>query len=190
MLNFLKDNSYTIFKMLVNQIGMTIFGIVLSMATSQNDTLHLIASIFSILFYMVLLYTMTWDIGYEEKNRIDHQRLKYRPLKGFYMSLVANIPNLIFGILFVVGRLSIRVFDTEGIPLSPAWAVNMMGVAKTLISFLEGMYNGLLVVAFGNAAYAHLLIVLPALVTCTLAYIAGVKGFHLLPVNPNKQNRE
>lgn len=190
MLNFLKENSYTIFKMLVNQIGMTIFGIVLSMATAQNDTLHLVSSIFSILFYMVLLYTMTWDIGYEEKIRIDHKRLKYNPLKGFYMSLVANLPNIVLGTLFLVGSLSITTYSSEGLPLSPAWAINLIGVSKAVISFFEGMYNGLLVVAFGNAAWAHLLIVLPALVTCTLAYIAGVKGFRLLPVNPDKQNRE
>ena len=125
MMNFLKENSYLIFKMLVNQIGMTMFGLVLSMATHENNTLLLITSIFAVLFYMVLLYTMTWDAGYAEKIRIENNRLKFVPLKGLYMSLVANIPNIVLGILAVIGYYG-SVLE-KGIPVSPEWAVNLRG---------------------------------------------------------------
>ena len=50
MINFLKGYSYDIFKMFVNQLGMTMFGLVLSMATSRNDPLFIISSVFSIIF--------------------------------------------------------------------------------------------------------------------------------------------
>lgn len=185
MLNFFKENSYTIFKMFVNQIGMTIFGLALSMPTSQNDTLLLLSSVFSMLFYLVLLYTMTWDIGYEEKIRIEGKRLRFIPLKGLYMSLFANLPNLLLGLLMLVGFFAGGT--AEG---GPVWAINLVGVCKAIVVFLEGMYNGIVTVLFGNAPWACLLIVLPALVTCTLAYLAGVKGFRIFPSNPKKQNRE
>ena len=92
---FVKENSYLMFKMFVNQLGMTIFAIILTFATNQNDTLFLIVSIFSILFYMVLLYFMTWDIGYGEKIRIDAKRLDYKPMKGLILSFCANIINIV-----------------------------------------------------------------------------------------------
>ena len=50
MLHFIKDNRSVIEKMIVNQIGMIFFGLMLSMATNQNNSLFLAASIFSELF--------------------------------------------------------------------------------------------------------------------------------------------
>lgn len=190
MLNFLKENSYTIFKMFVNQVGMTIFGLTLSMATAQNNTLLLLSSIFSMLFYLVLLYTMTWDIGYEEKIRIEGKRLKFIPLKGVYMSLFANIPNFILAVLILVGYYGGGITNVGGKLLGPTWALNMVGTCKAIIVFIEGMYNGIVSIVFHNAPWANLLITLPAIITCGLAYVAGVKGFRIFPANPKKQNRE
>ena len=59
MLGFIKENSYSVFKMIINQIAMAIFGLALTFATSNFDVIFLIVSIFAALFYMVLLYTMT-----------------------------------------------------------------------------------------------------------------------------------
>ena len=174
---FFKDNSYSIFKMFINQVGMTIFGIALSFATSENDTLFLISSIFSVCFYMVLLYTMTWDIGYEEKVRIDAKRLKFNRFKGLYMSLVANIPNFIIAILIIVGKY-----------VNGAAGVFIIGSGAAAL--LEGMYMGIVNVVFNFAPWSYLLIVLPAPIVCTVAYIVGVKGFRILPPPKNEHNRE
>ena len=179
MLNFLKENSYTIFKMIVNQIGMTIFGLVLFMATSQNDTLLLISSIFSVAFYLVLLYTMTWDIGNSEKIRIDGKRLRYVPLKGLYMSLAANFFNFIFAVLAVIGRIGATSLNEIGGPTSPEWAVDVYGIGTILAKFLEAMYDGIISLFFLNAPWFLFVIILPALITCTIAYIMGVKGYHI-----------
>ena len=178
MINFLKDNSYLIFKMLVNQIGMTMFGLVLSFATHENNTLLLITSVFAILFYMVLLYTMTWEAGYAEKIRIDAKRLKYVPLKGLYMSIVANIPNILLAVLAIIGYYGGTLGET-GTPISPEWAVNLYGTCKIIALFIQGMYSGIVGLYFPATPWILLLIVLPALLTCTVAYIAGVKGRRL-----------
>lgn len=188
MMNFLKENSYLIFKMLVNQIGMTMFGLMLSMATHENNTLLLITSIFAVLFYMVLLYTMTWDAGYAEKIRIENNRLRFVPLKGLYMSLVANIPNIILGVLAVIGYYG-SVLE-NGVPASPEWAVNLYGTAKIIALFIQGMYSGIVGLYFPATPWILLLIVVPALVTCTVAYIAGVKGKRITRFGGPVESRE
>ena len=173
---FFKDNSYSIFKMFINQIGMTIFGIALSFATPGN-TLFLLSSIFAACFYMVLLYTMTWDIGYEEKIRIEAKRLTYNKFKGLYMSLFANIPNFIIAILVFVGRY---------IPgASGAFAIGSGAAA-----LLEGMYIGIINVVFKFNPFGYLIVIVPSLIACTLGYIAGVRGFRILPPPKNEFNRE
>lgn len=181
MLNFLKENSYLIFKMFVNQLGMTMFGLVLSMATSQNSTLFLLTSIFAVLFYLVLLYTMTWDIGYAEKIRIEGKRLKYKPLKGFFISLCANIGNIILGILITASYYSATTFITNPVtgslyPAGPDLSVNIYGVSLSIANLFEGMYSGIISTYFLNFPWIYILITFPAMITCMLAYIMGVKG--------------
>ena len=82
MLHFIKDNRSVIVKMIVNQIGMIFFGLMLSMATNQNNSLFLAASIFSVLFYMFLEYTVGWDLGAHDKIKLDGGRIEYQPYKG------------------------------------------------------------------------------------------------------------
>ena len=99
MIKFIKDNSYLIFKMMVNQLGMMMFGLVLSMATYNDDKLHLATSIFAVGFYMVLLYDV---LGVRaEGDQVDHGRLPYMPLKGLYMSLCANVINILLAIILL-----------------------------------------------------------------------------------------
>ena len=180
MINFLKGYSYDIFKMFVNQLGMTMFGLVLSMATSRNDPLFIISSVFSIIFYMVLLYTMTWDIGYAEKIRIEGKRRKYHPEKGFVLSLCANAINLLLGIIITVSYYSATAYSVIGgtvkNPTAPVSVVNIYGVARSVATLLQGMYGGIINCLFVNQPWIFIVIVLPAVLTCGSAYIMGVKG--------------
>lgn len=187
---FIKENSYWMFKMFVNQIGMTIFAIVLTFATNQNDTLFLIVSVFSICFYMVLLYFMTWDIGFEEKIRIDGKRQKFVKLKGLYMSLFANIPNFFLATLIIVGYYCSSGFNSAGYPASPEWAVNLYGIGRLIAGLIEAMYTGIINIVFGASPWAYLIITVPSLITCTIAYIMGVKGKRFFPAPKNEHSRD
>lgn len=194
MVNFLRDNSYHIFKMFVNQLGMTMFGLALSMATAQNDTFFFASSIFAVIFYLVLLYTMTWDIGYGEKIRIDAKRLDYKPLKGLVISFCANIVNIVLGILITVGYYGASAYSVSeaGIrfPSAPDSMVNVFGTAKTIATILEGMYAGIINRFFLNSPWIYIVIAIPAMLTCTVAYIMGVKGKRLTRFGGPTESKE
>lgn len=199
MFRFIKDNSYTVFKMFVNQIGMTFLGLVLTMATANYDKWFLASSIFASVFYMVLLYTMTWEAGYEHSRKIDAGRMDLRPLGGLEMSLFANIINIVLAILVIIGFYCATSYnfysgqlDENGAailvsdmaqavgksPASPVWAVNLFGTSKTLAVFLNAMYGGIINRFFNYSPWAYIIIVIPSLLVCTLAYYLGAKGVH------------
>ena len=100
MKSFFRQYSYSIIKMFVNQFAISIFGIVLAMATlaANNTVLTWIVSIFSIVFYLFLIYTMTWEIGAKDRISVDVGKMVYKPFIGFWMALVANIPNLLIAL--------------------------------------------------------------------------------------------
>lgn len=168
--------------MAVNQLGMTMFGLMLSMATNGNDTLFLLSSIFSVVFYLVLLYTMTWDVGYGEKTRIDAKRLRYDRFKGLWMSLAANVINILLGVIATVGYYAASaytVLESGAVaPVSPEWAENLYGIGKTVATLLQGMYSGIISLYFKSSPWIFIVIVVPSLAVCAAAYVMGVKGKH------------
>lgn len=188
MLNYFKENGYTIFKMMVNQIGMTMFGLMLSMATYKNQQLLLLTSIFSIGFYMVLLYTMSWDCGLREKIRVDGNRMKYQPLKGLGMSLCANIVNIILAICVIASYYSITDFATG----QPQSAYTVYYITKMIALFIQGMYNGIISLYSPYNPLVFLAIIVPAIVSCTLGYYFGVNDRRLLGFisNSGKKNNK
>ena len=68
-MTFFKDNSYNIVKMYLYQFGMTFFGMITSLASHNNAGLFLTVSIYASVFYLGLLYVMTWDLGAKERIR-------------------------------------------------------------------------------------------------------------------------
>jgi hypothetical protein len=102
MLEIIKKNSSFIFKMIVNQIALTVFGLVLSVATYQNKPLHVFTGIFAIGFYLVLLYTMSWEAGIADKVRVDAKRIPYQPYKFAIISLAANSLNTLLALVATI----------------------------------------------------------------------------------------
>ena len=98
-MKFLKENGYDILRLYINQIGITIFSLILyfSVSSMEDKTLGLkiAISVFAILFYFALLYTAAWDWGAKDKIRIDAGREKKRVYKGALMSFFANLINFI-----------------------------------------------------------------------------------------------
>lgn len=176
MIKFIKDNSYLIFKMMVNQLGMTMFGLVLSMATLNDNRLLFATSVFSVLFYAVLLYMMCWEYGAKEKVRVDHGRLRFMPLKGFYMSLCANVVNIILAITLFIGYFNITDMTTA----QPEWAFNLYSVSRLIAMFIQAMYAGMISLYSPYNPIAFILILFPAFFASAAGYYLGVKDIRLL----------
>ncbi len=131
--NFFKDNSYNIIKLFLNQIGITVFGTMLALATSNNSSLLLASSIFSTAFLLVLDYNVCWEIGAKDKIRIDGGRFKPMPAKGAVLSVLANIPNLLLSVLMGIGVL-----------IGTAAAETVSVVCNAIARLLNGMYLGII----------------------------------------------
>jgi len=146
-MKFLKENSYDIVKLYINQIGITIFALVLYTAGDMfgDDALKLkikiILSVFSSLFYLALIYTATWDFGAKDRIKIDSSKLAHFEAKGFVMSLVANVPNLIFALVCVILAASLSDPGANG-----AFAffnfLLRFGMAM-FIGIIQGIFNSL-----------------------------------------------
>lgn len=190
MKKFFHQYSYSIIKMFVNQFAISLFGIVLAMATTAADStaLTIAFSIFSISFYLFLLYTMTWEIGAKDRISVDYKKQPYRPHTGLILGLIANIPNLLLAVLYSIAAPFMATYR---------WAGNMNAVLNLLSAILEGMYRGLLSVIYLpsgmpilNAWWSYFVIVIPALITTWLAYFAGFKNFRMLAAYFNKREQE
>lgn len=176
MKNFFSQYGYNTIKMFVNQFAVSLLGAVLSMATSTtgNDTLTLVVSVCAILFYLFLIYNMTWEIGATDKISVDVGKKTYKPLTGLFMSLLANIPNFIIAIVFTIGMLFAQ---TNG---------NTAAMAKLAAVVCEGMYFGtLMTIEIGGTPlhgfwWMYFVITIPAIVAATTAYFLGHRNFRFI----------
>ena len=171
MKQFFVNHSYNMVKMFLNQFATAIFGfaLVLAVGKAESDTLRNITSVCAILFYMFLLYTMTWEIGYRDKTSVDLGKKERKPLTGALISLCANIPNFIFAIFITLASfLEVPAISSIG------------GVCSFLALTLEGMYTGLLANHVAGAAlnsywFVYFLLPIPAILVSGLAYNLGLR---------------
>lgn len=170
MKDFFKNRSYDMVKMFLNQFAISLFGLVLAMATSERPKLRNFSSGFSILFYLFLLYVMTWELGFKDKISVDLGKKPRRPLTGLMISLCANIPNFFFATAITLGAMLPDV----------AFFSKLGGLSVGAALFSEGMFAGLLTNHFlGNPLNSYwwvwFLITIPAMATCALAYYLGLR---------------
>ena len=185
--SFFNKYSYSMIMMVVNQFVISIFGAGLAMATmsTENDTLTAVVSVFAILFYLFLLYNMTWEIGAKDRISVDSGKKPYRPHTGLVMALFANIPNFILAIVYTVAY---PFMSTQG------WAGTTAAVCNTISLFIQGMYRGVLSVTIlfesklSTYWWTYFIIMIPAVVTCWLAYYVGHKNFKFTSLIGNKTN--
>ena len=175
---FFSKYSYSIIKMFVNQFAISIFGAVLSMATDASGKrgLTIFVSCFAILFYLFLIYTMTWEVGAKDRIHVDMGKMKKHPHTGLVMSIIANIPNFIIAIMFTIA---------SPFMATVTWAGNMAAIAATITVFIQGMFLGCITsfsigdVLLNKFWWTYFLIIVPALVTSWVAYYMGYKEFRL-----------
>lgn len=193
MKNFFSKYSYSVVKMFVNQFAISIFGAGLwaAMAGLGNKALLVGISIFAILFYLFLIYNMTWEIGAKDKISVDVGKKVYRPLTGLWMSLLANVPNFLLAILYTVCRVFSPKLDSIG------------AIPRVGLLLFEGMYYGLVTEIYKivevteahpeGRMYIHefcqtyFIVIIPAIITASVAYYLGHKNFKFIAGLFNKK---
>ena len=151
--NFFKNYSYDITKLFINQIGITIFSLVLYTAVgsikdeSLSAKITTVMSVFAVIFFYSLLYTAAWDFGARDKIRIDGGKLEGSVFTGLKMSLIANIPN--FALAFL-STLFIGLYIVTGVD----GFYTAFGIFNLLLRFLCAMFIGVLQAVFSFLATA------------------------------------
>ena len=178
MKNLFRNHSYDMVKMFLNQFATAIFGFSLAIAAekAQNTTLRNVTSVGAILFYLFLLYTMVWEMGFRDRAAVMRGTKQRQLYKGALISLCANIPNFLLALPILLGNL----FQNE-------FFGGIGGFCKSAAILLEGMYTGLLAnrvnsVLLNNYWFVYFLIPLPAILICCIAYIFGLKDIKLTPL--------
>jgi hypothetical protein len=191
-MKFFKENSYDIVRLLINQLGITIFSLVLYTAAGfiEDEALNLkvriILSVFATVFYFALLYTVCWDYGAKDKIRIDGGKYSATKFKGLIMSLISSIPTLILAFICV---LSLIIYIAGG----PEAFYTVFGIVNLLLRFISSMYLGILQGVFSGLSYDMNLkflwesvgyFVMPfiAALICHLGYFLGRRETKLLSV--------
>ena len=129
-----KENSYDIVRLYVNQLGIMIFSMLLYTAVGSfeneklSSALSIFVSIFSICFYLILIYYVVWEIGAKAKIRIDG---------GLVLGLFANIPNFILG-AFTVLSLTVYILSGNEVVFSAFFIFNL------IVRIHASMYMGII----------------------------------------------
>lgn len=174
MITFLKKRSYDLVTMFVTQLAISLFGLALAFAVPTNQAaLRIGTSIFSVLFYLFLIYTRLWELGYKDHNAFRRGEKGLTRIEGLYMGLAANVTNLIAAVLIFIGWLSANT------------VIDAIAGGATVVALLsEGMYIGILSTtvngtALNSIGFMYFVITVPMIVTSTLAYLAGSHDFKL-----------
>lgn len=172
MKELFKTKSYEMVRMFLNQFATAIFGLVLALAAGRagSVTLRNVTSACAIVFYLFLLYSMTWELGFADRDAVVAGRKQAKPWTGVLLSVCANAINWLLAIFIMLGNLLSDVPFFSGLG----------GFAAPAAHILEGMYTGLLANSIGGNPlnsywWIYFLLPLPALVICGISYLLGLK---------------
>ena len=190
-MKIIKNHFYDIVRLYINQIGITIFSLILYFSVNITDNqdlslkLQIAISVFAMLFFFALLYTMGWDWGANDIIRIESGKQQKTPLKGVILSFAANLINFVLAAVCIISMILV-INGNEG-----AVAVNQ--VFNLLLRFTNSMYLGVikgLISSVSDTNYlylyqsiAYFFAPLLAIGATQLGYFLGTKNFKLFGKN-------
>ncbi|MFZ2538035.1 MAG: hypothetical protein WAX04_03955 [Oscillospiraceae bacterium] len=106
-----KVKEMTITSQAIGLLGAHVGGVLLSLifcfglaALMKNAGGLIIAQILILFVYSFPTYSTMWDYGHRDLNRFNYGHIKRDQLKGFKISLIANIPVFILSLLFILSK--------------------------------------------------------------------------------------
>jgi hypothetical protein len=89
-------------KLLLNQFGGAIFGIMLTGAAAKSSRVMFFVGLVAIVFYLYLVYSSSWEWGSKIAVRVEGGRLERKPFDGFKYSFYASIPTIALAVLYII----------------------------------------------------------------------------------------
>ncbi len=189
MLRFIKEHSYEIVKFFLTQIGIAVFGLILSFATNSNDFVLLLTSIFAVVFYCCLLYSEAWEIGAKDKPRIDNGRMKYCAGRGFVYAVFSNSLNFLFVIILLIclplGRTNEFFGNIYAVVFYIVRIISAMFIGINEYFAPSNVTNGIEYTDYSSIFQPlfYLIATIPSVVSVGLGYFMGVNDRKLFTVN-------
>jgi hypothetical protein len=177
---FFNEYGKIVSKILINHIAMTVFGIIVLISTSKSKALFHASGVLAILMYMFLLYMIMWELGAQNKVRVEAGRIKNDKLLGLKISLVANSAFILISLVEMV----LWFFAT---PDAVTGVNNACGILKIIMNYIYGMYLSISSLA-PNFGAMHLLLAIPSILCCTFSYLAGLSGMKC--IFPDKKDNK
>lgn len=181
---FFSRYGYTAFKLFLDQFAIAIFGVGLAFATTsaQNNTLRIITSVGSVVFYLFLQYAVMWEVGAKDGISATAKGKSRGLWRGFAIGLLGNALNVISALCILPG----------------AFVENRFSKAFVFIARMtQGMYMGIMEQPIRGwpmreYAWVYFVIILPSVLLCGVAYIIGSYNLHatniLIPKNKDVKN--
>ena len=139
-MKFIKENSYDIVKFFIYQIGIAVFALCVAIPLNEaveeeasGKLVQLGVSILAILFYCILVYTVSWEQGATDRIRIDGGKIVGDPFKSAKLALLANIPNFVLSAFAIIAA----VLFADG----NAWT-GITVVILAILGLVDSMYLG------------------------------------------------
>ncbi len=176
-------------KLILAQFGAAMLAIMTSMPTitladgKYGTLLGIATTLLAIVFYLYLQYTAIWDIAAKDKLAIDSNRMEKDDLRGLKAALFANIPTYVLAVLSIILKALYLIAEAEWIGLGS----DIFYAVELLWNY---MYHGFLVllVPASNTSWlsvlflaAFIILTVPSLITCLIAYRMGLAGKRILP---------
>ena len=192
-MRFFKENSYDIVRLYINQVGMTIFSLVLyfsvtSLADNPDSAglyikLKIGISVFAMLFFFALLYTAAWDWGANDKIRIDSGKIKKNIGKGALIATFSNAINFILAGGCLISELIIK--NGDGL---------IYQLFRPILLLTNGMYIGVVQGIFSSAsnkslfeAIGYFITPFFAILATHIGYVFGMKYIKIFPTSAKKK---
>lgn len=176
----LKSNTDIIRKFVVNLITMSIFGIFITLPVSAlvqkqkaGPVFTVIASLFSVFFFMFVTHDAFWQIGARNAIREKAKKGKADGYTGFKCIIVAYSPVIFFTLFTIALRIINQLTEIQVFAQIYLWLVFIINI------LFHGMYLGLFNEVFNMNVYSYLLFLVVTVTLPSLSYYLGTKEIKL-----------
>ena len=183
---FFAVNGRAVAKLYVNQIAMSVFGImvVIGFAGAQEgNTLLVLASILAIGLYLYIIYSMMWEQG--AKAAAKTLRAEDAGVKKIKTPLMIILSGSLFNIFCYVNYTVLRILVLSN-NLTEGRAVSTGGLLEIIIKMTNSIYMGFEAILYTENVimrtppYYFFLTLLPLFIVGTTAYYLGASEISIM----------